>query len=144
MVSGKKPVSLGFENDGIVANNPKHPVLVYRGAVSLGGAFDPCPEARRKSAAAKKRPRLRIRRPIVAAMAPQTGLETNGQKKSAHLIGPIAGMRAARVLRSGNPYSARAALCPHVQQTVPRSRTLVDEGRRCLGQHVMAGPFPLR
>src|ERR1700759_4867374 len=31
------------------------------------------------------------------------------KKKSSDLIGPIAGMRVARVLRSGNPYSARAA-----------------------------------
>jgi uncharacterized protein YjlB len=41
MIRGKKPISLRFEDNGIVPNNPKHPVLVYRGAVTLGGAFDP-------------------------------------------------------------------------------------------------------
>jgi uncharacterized protein YjlB len=38
----RRPLSIRFADDGIVPNNPRVPVLLYRGAVSLGStSFDP-------------------------------------------------------------------------------------------------------
>jgi hypothetical protein len=42
MVRVRKPLALTFRDDGIVPNNPRFPLLVYRGAVVLGTrSFDP-------------------------------------------------------------------------------------------------------
>jgi uncharacterized protein YjlB len=41
MVRYQKPLSVRFRDDGIVPNNPRFPLLVYRGAVAFGAAFDP-------------------------------------------------------------------------------------------------------
>jgi hypothetical protein len=43
MVRVRKPVSVVFEDDGIVPNNPRMPFVVYRGAVDLKkrNGFDP-------------------------------------------------------------------------------------------------------
>lgn len=41
-VRQRKPMAIVFNDDGIVPNNPKFPLLVYRGAVALGTRqFDP-------------------------------------------------------------------------------------------------------
>ena len=41
-VRHSKPVAMTFDDDGIIPNNSKLPVITYRGAVRLnGGAFDP-------------------------------------------------------------------------------------------------------
>ena len=37
----RKPLSVLFADDGIVPNNPRLPVLVYRGAVAFGSTFSP-------------------------------------------------------------------------------------------------------
>lgn len=37
LVQPRKPTALHFRDDGIVPNNPKFPVLLYRGAVQLKG-----------------------------------------------------------------------------------------------------------
>lgn len=41
LVQPRKPLSVLFADDGIVPNNPRFPLLVYRDAVDLGTAFDP-------------------------------------------------------------------------------------------------------
>ncbi len=41
MVRSKSPLRLLFEDDGIVPNNPKFPLLIYRGVVSFDRRFDP-------------------------------------------------------------------------------------------------------
>jgi hypothetical protein len=41
LVRKKRPVSVLFKDDGIVPNNPRLPLLVYRGAVNLPPAFNP-------------------------------------------------------------------------------------------------------
>jgi uncharacterized protein YjlB len=41
MVRHRKALSLLFRDDGIVPNNPRLPLLVYRGAVALRSAFNP-------------------------------------------------------------------------------------------------------
>jgi uncharacterized protein YjlB len=42
MLRSRKPLSIRFADDGIVPNNPRLPLLVYRGAVALGRSrFDP-------------------------------------------------------------------------------------------------------
>jgi uncharacterized protein YjlB len=40
-VRERRPIALFFKDDGIVPNHPRFPLLVYRGAVTLGGKFDP-------------------------------------------------------------------------------------------------------
>jgi uncharacterized protein YjlB len=37
----RKPLTARFSDDGIVPNNPRFPLLVYRGAVSFTDGFDP-------------------------------------------------------------------------------------------------------
>jgi uncharacterized protein YjlB len=41
LVRPRKPLALLFQDDGIVPNNPRFPLLIYRGAVAFGTAFDP-------------------------------------------------------------------------------------------------------
>jgi uncharacterized protein YjlB len=41
MVRRRKPVSLHFADDGIIPNNPRFPVLFYRGAVAFRPGFEP-------------------------------------------------------------------------------------------------------
>jgi len=42
LIRTRKPRSIRFADDGIVPNNPRFPLLLYRGAVSLGStSFDP-------------------------------------------------------------------------------------------------------
>jgi hypothetical protein len=41
MVRVRKPMTVIFADDGIVPNNPRFPLLVYRGAVAFGIVFDP-------------------------------------------------------------------------------------------------------
>jgi uncharacterized protein YjlB len=42
LATARKPSSIRFADDGIVPNNPRFPVLFYRGAISLGStSFDP-------------------------------------------------------------------------------------------------------
>ena len=42
LVRSRKPVAIRFRDDGIVPNNPRFPVLVYRRVVALNAkAFDP-------------------------------------------------------------------------------------------------------
>ncbi len=40
MIRARTPSSLCFVDDGIVPNNPKFPVMLYRGAISFSGAFE--------------------------------------------------------------------------------------------------------
>jgi uncharacterized protein YjlB len=37
----RKPLAIAFRDDGIVPNNPRFPLLVYRGAIAATTAFDP-------------------------------------------------------------------------------------------------------
>jgi uncharacterized protein YjlB len=41
MIRTRKPLKVLFADDGIVPNNPRFPLLVYRGAVALAKGFDP-------------------------------------------------------------------------------------------------------
>src|SRR3954465_8244467 len=42
LVRARSPVAIKFRDDGIVPNNPRFPVLIYRGAVAFTDkAFDP-------------------------------------------------------------------------------------------------------
>jgi hypothetical protein len=42
MLRPRKPLSLIFSDDGIIPNNPRFPVIIYRGAVKdTGSRFDP-------------------------------------------------------------------------------------------------------
>ena len=41
MVRPRKPLSLLFADAGIVPNNPRFPLLLYRGAVDFGNVLDP-------------------------------------------------------------------------------------------------------
>jgi uncharacterized protein YjlB len=42
MMRPRKPLSLIFADDGIIPNNPRFPVIIYRGAVKVSGSrFDP-------------------------------------------------------------------------------------------------------
>ena len=42
MVRARKPIALLFEDDGIVPNNPRLPLIVYRGAIDLSEkSFEP-------------------------------------------------------------------------------------------------------
>jgi uncharacterized protein YjlB len=41
MIRARTPSSLRFMDDGIVPNNPKFPVMLYRGAISFSDAFQP-------------------------------------------------------------------------------------------------------
>lgn len=42
LIRVKKPLAIRFADDGIVPNNPRFPLLVYRGALALGRtSFDP-------------------------------------------------------------------------------------------------------
>jgi uncharacterized protein YjlB len=41
LVRARKANAFRFKDDGIIPNHPKWPLLVYRGAVQLPGAFDP-------------------------------------------------------------------------------------------------------
>ena len=40
-VRSRKPNSFGFQDDGVVPNNPKLPFILYRSPVSLADDFDP-------------------------------------------------------------------------------------------------------
>ena len=42
MLRPGKPLSLIFADDGIISNNPRSPVIIYRGAVKVSGSrMDP-------------------------------------------------------------------------------------------------------
>ena len=38
MLRPRKPLSLIFSDDGIIPNNPRFPVIIYRGAVKVSGS----------------------------------------------------------------------------------------------------------